>query len=174
MTPIDFDVKSNASRVSKASRSSRGTSYKDMGSSRASKSGSSSYKKMNGGASKAQPPSRLTVSRLEQVPSLPPTYGVQKLLASNTEGPNDTSSVADMSMATVAGTVFGPGIDAARSGNGMDTVCSPGLAGAAQTNNSLLDYFGATPAAANPNHRYEDVPGEQDQQVLRTEETDMM
>ena len=72
MTPVDFDVRSNASRVSKASKSSRGTSYKDMGGSRANKGGGgSSYKDM--GASKQASkngnatPSRLTVSRLEQV-----------------------------------------------------------------------------------------------------------
>merc|ERR1712127_1038971 len=47
MTPVDFDVRSNASRVSKASKSSRGTSYKDMGGSRANKGGGgSSYKDM--------------------------------------------------------------------------------------------------------------------------------
>ena len=50
MTPIDFDVRSNASRVSKVSKSSKGTSYKDMGGSRrgATNKGSSSYKNMNG------------------------------------------------------------------------------------------------------------------------------
>jgi len=67
MTPVDFDVKSNHSRVSKASRSSKGTSYKDMGGARSNK-GSNSYKSMNGGR-KPEPkvPSRLTESRLEQV-----------------------------------------------------------------------------------------------------------
>ena len=88
-----------------------------MGGSRS--KGSSSYKMMTGSEkSKSAVPSRLTVSRLEQVPSLPPTYGVQKLLAGNMEPPNDTSSVADMSMATVTGAVFGPGVDMAR---GRDT-----------------------------------------------------
>ena len=48
MTPVDFDVRSNASRVSKASKSSRGTSYKDMGGSkRNAHNGSSSYKNMS-------------------------------------------------------------------------------------------------------------------------------
>ena len=71
MTPVDFDVRSNASRVSKGSRSSRGTSYKDMGAGRRNgRAGSSSYKDMSQSA-KLEPPSRLTVSRLEQVPSLP-------------------------------------------------------------------------------------------------------
>jgi len=163
MTPIDFDVKSNASRVSKASRSSKGTSYKDMGGSRSNK-GSSSYKMMNGSNKpKSTVPSRLTVSRLEQVPSLPPTYGVQKLLESNMEPPNDTSSVADMSMATVTGMVFGPGVEKAR---GRDTVCS---SNPAFQNNSLLDYF--SPPEANPNHRYEDPPGEP---AMKTEESDIM
>lgn len=164
MTPIDFDVKSNASRISKASRSSKGTSYKDMGGSRSHK-GSSSYKMMNGSAKSASAvPSRLTVSRLEQVPSLPPTYGVQKLLAGNMEPPNDTSSVADMSMATVTGAVFGPGVDMTR---GRDTVCSSN--NAAFQNNSLLDYFGQP--EMNPNHRYEDPPGEP---TMMTEESDIM
>ena len=38
-------------------------------------------------------PSRLTVSRLEQVPELPKDYGLQKLLAGGgaMEPPNDTS-----------------------------------------------------------------------------------
>eukprot|EP00090_Calanus_glacialis_P001056 TRINITY_DN10752_c0_g1_i1.p1 TRINITY_DN10752_c0_g1~~TRINITY_DN10752_c0_g1_i1.p1 ORF type:complete len:485 (+),score=71.77 TRINITY_DN10752_c0_g1_i1:100-1554(+) len=164
MTPIDFDVKSNASRISKASRSSKGTSYKDMGGSRSNK-GSSSYKMMNGSTKSASAvPSRLTVSRLEQVPSLPPTYGVQKLLAGNMEPPNDTSSVADMSMATVTGAVFGPGVDMTR---GRDTVCSSN--NAAFQNNSLLDYFGQP--ETNPNHRYEDPPGEP---TMMTEESDIM
>jgi len=164
MTPIDFDVKSNASRISKASRSSKGTSYKDMGGSRSHK-GSSSYKMMNGSAKSASAvPSRLTVSRLEQVPSLPPTYGVQKLLAGNMEPPNDTSSVADMSMATVTGAVFGPGVDVTR---GRDTVCASN--NAAFQNNSLLDYFGQP--EVNPNHRYEDPPGEP---TMMTEESDIM
>ena len=51
MTPIDFDVRSNASRVSRVSRSSRGTSYKDMGGQRRNghqnQAGSNSYKNMN-------------------------------------------------------------------------------------------------------------------------------
>lgn len=164
MTPIDFDVKSNASRISKASRSSKGTSYKDMGGSRS--KGSSSYKMMNGSdKSKSAVPSRLTVSRLEQVPSLPPTYGVQKLLAGNMEPPNDTSSVADMSVATVTGAVFGPGVDMAR---GRDTV-SAANNNAAFQNNSLLDYF--SQPDTNPNHRYEDPPGEPG---MMTEESDIM
>ena len=164
MTPIDFDVKSNASRISKASRSSKGTSYKDMGGSRSNK-GSSSYKMMNGSTKSASAvPSRLTVSRLEQVPSLPPTYGVQKLLAGNMEPPNDTSSVADMSMATVTGAVFGPGVDMTR---GRDTVCASN--NATFQNNSLLDYFGQP--ETNPNHRYEDPPGEP---TMMTEESDIM
>jgi len=164
MTPIDFDVKSNASRISKASRSSKGTSYKDMGGSRS--KGSSSYKMMNGSdKTKSAVPSRLTVSRLEQVPSLPPTYGVQKLLAGNMEPPNDTSSVADMSMATVTGAVFGPGVDMTR---GRDTV-SAANNNAAFQNNSLLDYF--SQPDTNPNHRYEDPPGEPG---MMTEESDIM
>ena len=51
-------------QVSKASRSSRGTSYKDMGQKKSHNGGSSSYKNMKGSAGT---PSRLTVSRLEQV-----------------------------------------------------------------------------------------------------------
>jgi len=115
MTPIDFDVRSNASRVSKASRSSRGTSYKDMGQKRSHNGGGSSYKHMASSASsqgaKSAVPSRLTVSRLEQVPELPKEYGLQKLLmgGQGMEPPNDTSSVANMSVMTVTGTVFGPG-----------------------------------------------------------------
>ena len=75
MTPVDFDVRSNASRLSKASRSSRGTSYKDMGGGKKStRGGSSSYKNMSSQSRHSEPPSRLTVSRLEQVPSLPPDH----------------------------------------------------------------------------------------------------
>merc|ERR550525_1467152 len=39
MTPVDFDVRSNASRVSRASKSSKGTSYKDVGGVRKDKGG---------------------------------------------------------------------------------------------------------------------------------------
>eukprot|EP00092_Neocalanus_flemingeri_P009726 GFUD01010477.1.p1 GENE.GFUD01010477.1~~GFUD01010477.1.p1 ORF type:complete len:368 (+),score=90.09 GFUD01010477.1:505-1608(+) len=163
MTPIDFDVKSNHSRMSKASRSSKGTSYKDMGGSRSHK-GSSSYKMMNGSGktTTTTTPSRLTVSRLEQVPSLPPTYGVHKLLAGNMEPPNDTSSIADMNMDTVTGAVFGPGV-------GMGQVRGAGSVrnNTAVTKNSLLDYF----AQPEINHGYEESPGEQ---VLKTEESDIM
>ena len=74
MTPVDFDVRSNASRLSKGSRSSRGTSYKDMGGGkRSTRGGSSSYKNMSQ-SRQSEPPSRLTISRLEQVPSLPPDH----------------------------------------------------------------------------------------------------
>ena len=46
-----------------------------------------------------------------QVPELPKEYGLQKLLmgGQGMEPPNDTSSVANMSVMTVTGTVFGPG-----------------------------------------------------------------
>merc|ERR1719468_1455233 len=75
--------------------------------------GSSSYKNMSSASSqvKSAVPSRLTVSRLEQVPELPKEYGLQKLLmgGQGMEPPNDTSSVANMSVMTVTGTVFGPG-----------------------------------------------------------------
>ena len=46
------------------------------------------------------------MSRLEQVPSLPADYGLQKLLGGaggEMEPPNDTSSVANMSVMTVTG-----------------------------------------------------------------------
>jgi len=132
MTPVDFDVRSNASRVSKASRSSKGTSYKDMGGSRRSNGGgSSSYKDMGGGARGARngaggPPSRLTMSRLEQVPSLPPSYGVKKLLSGH-DNP-DT-----MSCSTVTGAVIGPrapGVLTQPQGGGlMDFFGSPGAPG---------------------------------------------
>lgn len=127
MTPVDFDVRSNASRVSKGSRSSRGTSYKDMGGSkRSTRGGSSSYKNMASQPRHSEPPSRLTISRLEQVPSLPPDHQLKKLLAGG-EPPNDTSSVANMSMMTVTGTVFGPGMDAGKQ--------------ARPNNSGLMDYF---------------------------------
>ena len=90
---------------------------------------------------------------------------MQKLLAGNMEPPNDTSSVADMSMATVTGAVFGPGVDMAR---GRDTV-SAANNNAAFQNNSLLDYF--SQPDTNPNHRYEDPPGEPG---MMTEESDIM
>merc|ERR1719270_2186246 len=126
MTPVDFDVRSNASRVSKASRSSKGTSYKDMGGSkRNGRAGSNSYKNMPQPRA-SEPPSRLTVSRLEQVPSLPPDHQLKKLLAGG-EPPNDTSSVANMSMMTVTGTVFGPGMEAAKQTR--------------PNNSGLMDYF---------------------------------
>jgi len=126
MSPVDFDVMSDNSRVSKASRSSKGTSYKDMGGSRNGKTrgSSSSYKNMAASSAKpAEQPSRLTVSRLEQVPSLPADYGVTKLLQgglSSHEPPNDTSSVADMSMATVNGAIIGPCVGARHDGSMLD------------------------------------------------------
>ena len=80
MTPVDFDVRSNASRLSKGSRSSRGTSYKDMGGGkRSTRGGSSSYKNMSH-SRQSEPPSRLTISRLEQVPSLPPDHQLKVTL----------------------------------------------------------------------------------------------
>jgi len=147
MTPIDFDVRSNASRVSKVSKSSRGTSYKDMGGQRRnghqSQPGSNSYKNMgsvgtrqSSGVASAVP-SRLTVSRLEQVPSLPADYGLQKLLGGaggEMEPPNDTSSVANMSVMTVTGTVFGPGMEAAK--NSKQVTSNP-----AGARGGLMDYF---------------------------------
>ena len=103
-----------------------------MGQKRSHNGGGSSYKHMASSASsqgaKSAVPSRLTVSRLEQVsadqseaaiittdqsqvPELPKEYGLQKLLmgGQGMEPPNDTSSVANMSVMTVTGTVFGPG-----------------------------------------------------------------
>ena len=52
----------------------------------------------------------LTIDQ-SQVPELPKEYGLQKLLmgGQGLEPPNDTSSVANMSVMTVTGTVFGPG-----------------------------------------------------------------
>jgi len=74
------------------------------------------------------------------VPSLPANYGVSRLLAGgNMEPPNDTSSVANMSLATVTGTVFGPGVTTAAQHNQAS---------------SLMDYFGS-PAPAPP--RYEEL-----------------
>ena len=78
------------------------------------------------------------------------------------EPPNDTSSIADMSMATVSGAVFGPGVDMAR-GRGLGSVSNV----AAVNNNSLLDYF----SQPDTNHRYEDPLGEE---LLKTEESDIM
>ena len=51
---------------------------------------------------------------------------MQKLLAGG-EPPNDTSSVANMSMMTVTGTVFGPGMEAAKQSR--------------PNNSGLMDYF---------------------------------
>lgn len=77
MSPLDFEKMSQhsmdrGSRISydRASKSSRGTSYKDMGGKRTPK-GSASYKNMNNGGQavrqQERKPSELTVSRLEQV-----------------------------------------------------------------------------------------------------------
>ena len=108
-------------------------------------------------------PSRLTVSRLEQVPELPKDYGLQKLLAGGgaMEPPNDTSrwgpghddiylyvtcllylrlyiylyylcirSVANMSVMTVTGTVFGPGMETSHNpGQGLQRQGSGGRGG---------------------------------------------
>merc|ERR1712227_1180254 len=119
-------------------------SYKDMGGSkRNAHNGSSSYKNMsdpsNSGV-KSAVPSRLTVSRLEQVPSLPADYGLQKLLGGQGGGqmepPNDTSSVANMSVMTVTGTVFGPGMEAANGNRGQRGGHRGGAA-----SGGLMDYF---------------------------------
>merc|ERR1719499_1054001 len=93
---------------------------------RSTRGGSSSYKNMASQSRHSEPPSRLTVSRLEQVPSLPPDHQLKKLLAGG-EPPNDTSSVANMSMMTVTGTVFGPGMEAAKQTR--------------PNNSGLMDYF---------------------------------
>ena len=53
-------------------------------------------------------------------------YFQQKLLAGG-EPPNDTSSVANMSMMTVTGTVFGPGMEAGKQSR--------------PNNSGLMDYF---------------------------------
>jgi len=179
MTPIDFDVRSNASRVSKVSKSSKGTSYKDMGGSRrgATNKGSSSYKNMNGADHQnkgvmSAVPSRLTVSRLEQVPSLPPDYGLQKLLGGGEqmEPPNDTSSVANMSVMTVTGTVFGPGMDANKRGyQGGQVQSHPGGHGhnGGGNRSGLMDYFSSQTNNQTYNESDEDHPGS-------TKESDIM
>jgi len=136
MTPVDFDVRSNASRVSRASKSSKGTSYKDMGGVRKDKGGAG-YKSMGGGGGGGKAngggvqPSRLTMSRLEQVPSLPANFGVKKLLSGEPASPlvNDTMSVAS-GYSTVTGAVFGPSVIARNPGG------STGAGG-------LMDFFGS-------------------------------
>jgi len=132
MTPIDFDVRSNASRMSRASRSSKGTSYKDMGVNK--NKGSSSYKSMGSSSKpKSSVPSRLTVSRLEQVPSLPQGNMVKKLLAGDDSLPlNDTMSLAS-GYSTVTGQVFGPRASVIQRPNGQG---SPGT-----QQGGLMDYF---------------------------------
>ena len=86
---------------------------------------------------KSAVPSRLTVSRLEQVPSLPADYGLQKLLGGGgLEPPNDTSSVANMSVMTVTGTVFGPGNEGVRPGTHAQVSAAPG-----GKTGGLMDYF---------------------------------
>merc|ERR1719342_509685 len=132
MTPIDFDVRSNASRMSRASRSSKGTSYKDMGVNK--NKGSSSYKSMGSSSKpKSAVPSRLTVSRLEQVPSLPQGNMVKKLLAGDDSLPlNDTMSLAS-GYSTVTGQVFGPRASVIQRPNGQG---SPGT-----QQGGLMDYF---------------------------------
>jgi len=175
MTPVDFDVRSNASRVSKASKSSRGTSYKDMGGSkRNAHNGSSSYKNMsnppNSGV-KSAVPSRLTVSRLEQVPSLPADYGLQKLLGGGgqMEPPNDTSSVANMSVMTVTGTVFGPGMEAANGNRGQRGGHRGGGGGAGAASGGLMDYF-ASQTSTQPMYNESD----EDHRPGSTQESDIM
>merc|ERR1711890_227367 len=77
-------------------------------------------------------PSRLTMSRLEQVPSLPANFGVKKLLSGEPASPlvNDTMSVAS-GYSTVTGTVIGPSIIARNPGG------SSGAPG------GLMDFFGS-------------------------------
>jgi len=129
MTPVDFDVRSNASRVSRASKSSKGTSYKDMGGARKEKGGAG-YKSMGGPPKNGSAvPSRLTMSRLEQVPSLPASYGVKKLLAGEPASPPITDNMSMVSgYSTVTGTVIGPSAVIAR---------NPGGSG------GLMDFFGS-------------------------------
>merc|ERR1712059_37276 len=71
--------------------------------------GSNSYKSMASSSQSKKAydtgPSRLTVSRLEQVPTLPKHYVVKKLLAGDLPL-NDTMSIA--SGYTVTGAVIGP------------------------------------------------------------------
>merc|ERR1712037_759441 len=112
-----------------------GTSYKDMGGVRKDKGGAG-YKSMGGGGGgggksngNAAQPSRLTMSRLEQVPSLPANFGVKKLLSGEPASPlvNDTMSVAS-GYSTVTGTVIGPSVIARNPGG------APG---------GLMDFFGS-------------------------------
>ena len=116
-------------------------------------------------------PSRLTVSRLEQVPSLPADYGLQKLLGGGPdqmEPPNDTSSVANMSVMTVTGTVFGPGMDANKRGYHGQVQSNPGGHSASGNRSGLMDYFSSQ---SNNQQTYnesdEDHPGS-------TRESDIM
>jgi len=194
MSPIDFenlDRMSHASkmsfdrtsRVSRSSRASKGTSYKDMGRSKPT-GGSSSYKNMKGSAGT---PSRLTISRLEQVPEVDSGFQVKRLLSgtgpvkpppSESDRPqpqrfmshpptaagypsnphfddlNDTSLGVDgMSMMTVTGAIIGPGAQPA----------TPGKAG------GLMDFFGgSSPAQFNPEATSERKP------EMKTEESDVI
>merc|ERR1712037_767923 len=99
MTPVDFDVRSNASRVSRASKSSRGTSTRTW-------EGCERTRAEQG-----------TSLWEEQVPSLPANFGVKKLLSGGPASPlvNDTMSVAS-GYSTVTGTVIGPSVIARNPG----------------------------------------------------------
>merc|ERR1719411_2476369 len=84
-----------------------------------------------GGKSNGAQPSRLTMSRLEQVPSLPANFGVKKLLSGGPASPlvNDTMSMAS-GYSTVTGQIIGPAVIARNPG---------GTAGAG----GLMDFFGS-------------------------------
>merc|ERR1712130_935958 len=85
-----------------------------------------------GGKSNGAQPSRLTMSRLEQVPSLPANFGVKKLLSGEPASPlvNDTMSMAS-GYSTVTGTVIGPSVIAR----------NPGGSGVGA--GGLMDFFGS-------------------------------
>jgi len=176
MSPIDFENMDKmshhskmsydrSSHISKVSRSSKGTSYKDMAGSRKSNN-SNSYKNMNGRGSKA--PSQLTISRLEKVPEVESDYTVNRLLNArpppsvngangaadmsrnylapdtNMDNYNDASSVADMSVMTVTGAIIGPGTMHDHKRMTTDGSAKKPAGG------GLMDYFGGAAVSNTP------------------------
>ena len=86
------------------------------------------------------------------------------------EPPNDTSSVANMSVMTVTGTVFGPGMEAANTNRGQrGGHRGGGGGGGGAASGGLMDYF-ASQTSTQPMYNESD----EDHRPGSTQESDIM
>ena len=86
------------------------------------------------------------------------------------EPPNDTSSVANMSVMMVTGTVFGPGMEAASANRGGHRAGGGGhRGGPGPASGGLMDYF-ATQTSTQPMYNESD----EDHRPGSTQESDIM